>query len=212
MANISITRALSELKLLDGRINRAISEGKFITTQLGQKLINGHITLKDFEVLAKASIDKVNALVERRNKIKSAIVASNAITVVKFPSGVEYTVAEVIERKSSIVYEKTLLQTLKYQYNQAVTSLERANREAEATLEKRIENILGKDAKKDESKKSEIENITALFNKDNLTTLVDPIGLKVVIDELQEKIEEFENEADFLLSESNTRTDIEVSE
>ena len=47
-------------------------------------------------------------LISRRNKIKSAIIMSNAKTVVEV-AGKQMTVAEAIDKKSSIEYEKELL-------------------------------------------------------------------------------------------------------
>lgn len=213
MVSYSITRALNELKLLDARITRAINEAQLATIQTGDKLISGHVTVEQYETNAKASVDKINALIARRNEIKSKIVASNAITVVKFPSGKEYTVAEVIERKTSISYDKTYLSTLKYQYNRVLNALENDVRNYEAALDKRIETILnlGKDGKRD-GRDIEIQEITKNFSKDNKPKLIDPVGLKVLIEKLTSEIEEFENECDFILSTSNVVTTIEVSE
>lgn len=213
MIKYSITRALNELKLLDGRINRAITEGAFITIQTGEKLLGGHITVEQYEANSKASIDKINALIARRNEIKSKIVASNAVTPVTFPSGKEYTVAEVIERKTSISYDKTLLSTLKYQYNRALQTLERDVQSYNTNLENRIDKVLdlGKDGKKT-GREVEIQEITKNFDKDNKPKLIDPVGLKKLIDKLTDEIEEFENECDFILSTSNVVTTIEVSE
>lgn len=211
MATYSITRALNELKLLDVRINRAIGEANLATIQIGKKLIGGHLTTEAYTTAATASFDSVKSLIARRNEIKSKIVMSNAVTTVKFPSGTEMSVAEAIERKSSIVYDKTLLVTLRNQYNGAINTLVRENQNVKIQLEKRIENILGKgDALK--GKDAEIEQITKSFNAENEAKFIDPIGLKDKIDKLTETIEEFENEVDFILSESNTRTDIEVSD
>lgn len=209
--NISITRALNELKLLDARISRAIGEAKFATIQVGKKLIDGHITLEQYAANAKASKDAIVALIARRNEIKSKVVLSNAVTPVKFPSGLIMTVAEVIERKTSISYDKMYLQAMRTQYNAAITALARENANAKLSLEKRIETILGKgEALK--GKDADIDTLTKSFNAENEAKLVNPLDLKAAIDKLTAEIEEFDNEADFILSESNTRTDIEVSE
>ncbi|MEK5036319.1 hypothetical protein MKY96_33350 [Paenibacillus sp. FSL R7-0302] len=211
MVTFSITRALNELKLLDTRINRSINEAKLATIQVGKKLIDGHITPEAYAEAAKASVASITALITRRNEIKSKIVLSNATTPVKFPSGRTMSVAEAIERKGSIIYDKTFLNTLRNQYNGAINSLVRENQNVKVQLERRIENILGKgDALK--GKDAEIEQITKSFNAENEAKLIDPIVLKTLIEKLTAEIEEFENEVDFILSESNTRTDIEVAE
>lgn len=211
MAKISITRALSELKVLDARINRAISESKLATIQVANKLIGGHMTPEKYTENAKASRDSIVALIARRNEIKSKIIASNAVTQVKFPSGKELTVAETIERKTSIVYDKAYLNSVRNQYNTALNSLIRENDNCKAQLEKRIENVYGKgDSLK--GKDAEIKQMTDSFNAENQAKLIDPLGLADIITKLTFEIEEFEKEADFLLSESNTRTDIEIAD
>lgn len=210
MATMSVTRALSELKLLDARINRAISEAEVVSFQVGKKKINGHITPEEFKNKAKSHLDSVRSLINRRNEIKSKIVESNAKTVVTFPSGKEMTVAEIIERKTSIQYDKNWLYTLRSQYNNAITKVNRLNDQSKEKLEERIKNYFGKEGTK--GKEDEVELITKNFNAENEAILIDPIKVKDVIDKLTSEIEEFENEVDFLLSESNTRTDIEVSD
>ena len=104
---MSIHQALSELKLLDSRIERAINSGRFIGTKklVESKVSQTRTTVKDFNVSAKADLESVRALIERRSEIKSKIVASNAKTKVTI-GGTKYTVAEAIERKSSISYEE----------------------------------------------------------------------------------------------------------
>jgi hypothetical protein len=211
MATYSITRSLNELKLLDSRINRAISESKLATIQIGKKLIDGHVTVEQYEANAKASIASIEKLIVRRDEIKSKIVASNAVTVIKFPSGTTMTVAEAIERKTSITYRKNYLQSLRNQYSNALNSLTREQTNVKVSLEKRIENILGKgDAIK--GKDAEIKAITDGFLAEHEPKLINPVAIEAMIKKLTDEIEEFENEVDFLLSESNTRTDIEVSE
>jgi hypothetical protein len=204
---MSVTRALSEIKLLDSKIERAIKEGQYAAVQIADKLIAGHIKPEDFAKDALASKQKVEQLIANRNTIKSAIVASNAVTVVKFPSGKEMTVAECIDQKTAISYKRSFLNNLRIQYNNILTTLNRETQKYEEELKKRIEVNFGKETK---GKEIGIEEITKNFAADNLPKLIDPVGLKKVIDSLTSEIEEFDTECDFLLSESNTRTDITV--
>lgn len=52
------------------------------------------------------------------------------------------------------------------------------------------------------------EDIVKAFKKDNEAKLIDSIDLKKQIDTLTVSIENFENEVDFVLSESNVLTKI----
>jgi hypothetical protein len=205
---LSVHRALSELGVLEARINRAISEAAFVSIQVGSKPIGGHISPENFAKNAEASLASIRDLIARRAEIKSAIIASNAITQVTFPSGKVMSVAEVIERKNSIVHDRQALNMMRTQYTTTLQVLAREQEKAKQALEKRIENALGKETK---GKEASVEEITKGFNLDNEVKFIDPIDLKKTIDKLTEQIEEFDKEADFLLSESNTRTDIEIS-
>jgi hypothetical protein len=106
------------------------------------------------------------------------------------------------------VYERQALNMMRTQYTTTLQVLAREQEKAKQALEKRIENALGKETK---GKEASVEEITKGFNLDNEVKFIDPIDLKKTIDKLTEQIEEFDKEADFLLSESNTRTDIEIS-
>ena len=205
---MSITRALSELKLLDGRIRQGIASGNYIGVQIGKKPINNYYTLEDFKKRIQSSMDSVKALIKRRNELKSAVVQSNAVTPVKVGDKI-YTVAEVIERKNSITYDRELLQELKRQKTEALNYIYSENNKSSERLDKQIDQILGQDRK---DKQAEIDAFKLAFMDTNEAKLVDPLVLQLTIDELQKEIEDWDNEIDFVLSESNVKTMITVSD
>src|SRR5699024_21990 len=203
---ISVAKGLSELKVLESRIYRAISDAKFGAIKVGNKLSDGFKTVEEVGKDAKASLDSINDLIKRRNAIKSAIVESNAKTTVDV-AGVKYTVAGAIERKTAIDYERHLLATMRSQYSQLLTTEERTNEQVKERLDKQLNSLFGKDGdKEDEVAKRYSES----FKKDNEATIVDPIGLKKKIEELATSIEEFESNVDFALNESNVLTKITI--
>lgn len=213
MATYSITRALNELKLLDGRINRGIGSNALVAVQIGEKKINSHIEVEEFNKTATDSLKSTQDLIARRSKIKSAIIASNAVTKVKFPSGKEMTVAEVIDRKTSIVYDSNLLVNLRRQYNEVLNKLEKETQKFKDGLNAHIETTLGKmDASKIAKEADNIKILTDAYTRQHEPKLVNPTDLKKVIDELEKSIEEFNSECDFLLSESNTMTTIDIED
>lgn len=203
---ISVAKGLSELKVLETRIYRAISDAKFGAIKVGNKLSDGFKTEEEVNKDAKASLDSINDLIKRRNNIKSAIVESNAETFVDV-AGVKYTVASAIERKSSIDYEKHLLMIMRNQYSQLLKTEEKTNNEVKERLDKQLNSLFGKDGdKEDEVAKKYSES----FKKDNEATIVDPINLRKKIEELANSIEEFESNVDFALNESNVLTKITI--
>lgn len=201
---MTITRGLAELKLLDARIHRGIDEAEFAAVVIGEKPVKGYSSNEEFSRKSRASLQSIESLIARRKAIKAAIVVSNATTYVMI-AGQRMTVAEAIERKSSIHYEEALLGQMRQQYQQALAEIERRNAEAQVRLDRLLEANFGKESK---AKDSEYEAIAKPFMAQNEAKLVDPVKLKERIDQLTNEIESFRSEVDFILSESNTLTKI----
>ncbi|MFS0655441.1 hypothetical protein [Bacillus sp. 179-C3.3 HS] len=203
---MTITRALSELKMLDKRINRTIDDAVLGGLMVGKKIQHGFQNQEDIEKKAKADDQSIQALIKRRNAIKSAIVVSNATTTIDV-AGVSMTVAEAIERKSSIEYEMRYLRKLKKIYSELVERTEQINEEVKERLDKHLETLFGKDGKLQAAANQEI---VKSFLTENEATIIDPLHLRVKIEQLSKEIEDFQMEVDFSLSESNTLTKIKV--
>lgn len=203
MTQISVTRALAQVKQLNDRIARGIAV-PFITAQTGGKHATGK-PLAEVEATLKASLQSVRDLIAKRKALKSAIVQSNAVTKVTI-AGETLTVAEAIERKGSIQLEKQLLNQLKGQLQQVNASVERTNVEVQRRLEDLLKTVVGKDRKVDDK---ELAAITDPFKAQNEAKAVDPNDVPKVIEALQAEIDAFELEVDFALSEINAVTLIE---
>lgn len=211
MQEMSIVRALSELKLLDSKICKQIKDSAFCASRVRNKKIDGVMSDEVFTSKAKSNLDSINDLINRRSKIKSLIVASNAITNVKI-NNETMTVADAIERKNSIEYDKLLLKTLKKQYAKELEEIEYANDSTSSSLQSLLINKFGVDRDKSNSSKpeKEIEAITKAFNDNNEHILIDPLNINNLIEKLEEKINGFESEVDYILTESNTLTKIQI--
>jgi hypothetical protein len=205
MAQISVTRGLAELKLLDSRITSSIQNAMFVGVVSGNRL-NTSFNLEAFEKNAKASYQSITDLINRRNTIKVAIITSNAVTNVSI-GGVTMTVAEAIERKNSIGYEKQLYSKLRYDLANANSSMEKNNAVVESRLDKTLESLLGTASK---DKTNEVKAISENFLKENSYSLINPLDAEDIIKELEARISQFESEVDFVLSESNARTLITI--
>ena len=208
MEKMLVTQALNELKLLDGRIDRAISTGRFVTSaKLIEKKVNSITTKEEFSELAKASIQSANDLIERRKKIKAAVVVSNAKTTVDV-NGVMMTVADAIERKNSIEYEEDLLAKLKSQLSDANNTVMRKNIDMEVQINKIIEASYGKDSKQ-KINPEDYDAIAKPYKLNNEYGLVDPLGIGNLIRKMEEDIQGFKSNVDSALQISNCTTYIE---
>jgi hypothetical protein len=199
---MSITQALAELKLLDKRIQKSLDH----VTWADVKTKSHPVDTDKFARTAHAEYQSFTDLVKRRDTIKRAVVLSNASTRVKVGDW-EGTVAEAIEYKTSIVYKRRLLDTLRDQLFTAKERFREQQEAVDARLEKLLHSELGKDVK------TSPETITALtntFRENNKVELVDPLDLSSRTHALEDEIESFETNVDWVLSETNGKTQITV--
>lgn len=203
---ITVARALAELKLLDNRFHRVVNDATLIGSEVGKKISDGFNSKDELSNQVKSDYQSSLDLIKRRNIIKSAIVVSNATTEVDV-AGITMTVAEAIERKTSIGYEKILLVKMKREYTRYLNSVETTNEEVKHRLDKHLETLFGKEGK---TSAQENDDIVKAFKTDNEAKLIDPLNLKKKIEQLEGEIEDFESEVDFALSEINVLTQIEV--
>ncbi|WXR62458.1 hypothetical protein WG909_04250 [Peptostreptococcaceae bacterium AGR-M142] len=206
---MSITRALCELKLLDKKINSKLnkSNNDFVEVKKESDTKIRDISVEKFNNNATSKYQSIIDLIERRKVIKCEIVKSNAINTVNIADK-KYTVAEAIERKNSIIYEKMLLDEMKHQYLSAIDDLEIKNERMKLKLQSIVEAMVGKENTKNLS--MDVSNFIKDYEKREGYKLVDPLKLKEKIDKLENDILEFESNVDFSLSESNSINQIAV--
>lgn len=196
--DMSITRALVELKTLDKRLQKLTQEAFFVG-------VKGELRKRDERIKkAQADYDKIRDLRNRRHKIKSAIVVSNATTKVTI-CGQTMSKAEAIEMKSSIKHDKALLSQLRRQFSDAQKQLETENQRVQRVLENSL-------ASKTSDEGLNVEEYSRQYMKMNGIEMDDPIKVQEKIEKLDKFITDFEGEVDFILSESNAVTTIRIDE
>lgn len=196
--DITITRALAQLKTLSERIDNTLEKSVFITYRY-----RGDTERK----MTEHNLQKVRDLIGYRKRLKAAIVESNASTYVTI-NGDTCTVAEAIERKSSIELEKRLLAKMKRELAEVSRKVESHNQQVQKKLDRLLEVEFGKDQVK--SNVENMETISESYLKNNRAEMVDPLRLEEKITQLEESIMNFESEVDLVLSESNAITKINV--
>lgn len=197
--SITITRGLVELKTLNDRITKAINEFTPLTISTGGKLPAGIETKDEFSKLAKSQLQKINDLLKRKDLIRSKITESNAVNKVTI-SGETMTVTAAISRKESMASRKLL-------HTRCVSlfaSNSQSIAQAEVHLVKRIDELLK------EVKPENQEKYIEILRSENEPKLIDPCGIKSLIEKTSESITAFEQEVDVVLSESNAKTEIDV--
>lgn len=207
---MTIHKALSELKTLDGRIDKALRDACFVEAcpQSAQK-VNG-ISRADFAANAKSSYQKIQDLINRRNAIKRAVVLSNAVTRVVVASQ-EYTVAEAIEMKNhGLEYSKKLMNRMATDLSTATAYANRANGDAlSARADTYITSLFANVDLKNPS--AEVQEARQKYMDAQTVALLDPLHARELIDRLEQQINDFMVDVDSALSVSNAITVIEIS-
>lgn len=211
MQKMSVTRALAELKRIDERLQRDIYASTFVAVTVGKeanrKMASGNDTPDKVSASIQSSVDALDSLMNQRSKIKAAIVASNAKTMVTVGNR-EMTVAEAIELKSTVSTKSTLVQVMQQQFNAATANVQALNAKLDAQIEQNLSTIYG-------SEKSKIDATTydlVAKPQRNLkeAALLDPMKIAEKIKALEDEISLIKTELDYALSEVNAKTEIEV--
>lgn len=206
---MTIHKALSELKLLDARIN---DKTEMLEVVVANKHSNSKIhgvSIDEFCKNAKEAYQSLRTLINRRNAIKRAVTKSNAITTVQI-GGKTYTVAEAIDMKGvGIGYLGAIIGKLNSQY---ATASRRADAENSDRLNDRadeyIKTLYGNSDLKNMG--DEIRKQRDAFVAAQTVEIVDPISASAEANKLQKEVDEFFSDVDSALSVSNALTTVEV--
>lgn len=203
---MTIHRALSELKMLDKRINKKTDTLQVVSYYQPSEA-GVQDKLKEFETQAKAEVKSIEDLINRKVKIKSAIVLSNASTSIKV-AGKTMTVADAITYKEIVSYKTNLADEILNQYNTAMAAVNRHN----AKVEEDAKSLAEKALQKDNIKVSDTDAMAVIepYVERKRIDLTDPLKAEKYSQKLQEEIDEFLSEVDAVLSESNALTTIEI--
>lgn len=200
---MTIHRALGEIKLYDKKIVDLLDKDFVLASKKRVGKIHG-IDVEKYKEEMKANLQSLRALMRNRQILKSAIAKSNETTMVTI-GGETMTVLDAIERKNFMNIRMSVVNTLKAQFNRA----DREVRMYEDNLQANLENYI-KNTTKELNNKDLIESLTESYKSLNEVVMIDPSNLRLVIEEMTKENDQFNTEVDYVLSESNSNTTIEV--
>jgi hypothetical protein len=204
---MTVTDALAELTLLEKRIDSAranLDNNTLIAVVEVGKVPTGYKSREEHASKARAALQRVDALIDRRRTIKRAVVLSNASTMVSV-AGQEMTVAEAIEMKNFILYYETVFHTMVSAYTHTKNEYKAAQTRVKDRLDKLAKEVLGKNASSEK-----YQSLADSFLEREGVELLDPTNLAEEIERRQAFVEEFKSTVDRVLSISNARTMIEI--
>lgn len=208
----TITRALAELKLLKSRYTKEVYDLDPVAIKHGNSLRSPYSQYKqeDFEKQATAEYQSVCDLERRIEEIKNKIDASNFTTKVMIGER-EMTVQEVLNYKNNILaLKRTRLGILQSKKKNATTEYDKAIVENKNRVDKIVSEKNSNPGTATKSAKDIEAEAVDTLNKLYAIEMVDPIKIDAEIEKLSKEIETFEHNIDFVLSESNSITTIEI--
>lgn len=212
-----LTQALDERDLLSKKIESKISILKTVDVKKrnAEKTGSSQMSVEEFEKNAKASMQQIEDMIARYQRLDAAIVASNAATQIQTSYGT-FTVAGAISLRnrlrergnfnSQTSFEKQLKAKLEQLYTTNVQFAENKNKELENQAESMRLSILGREAKTKENRPLDVVDT---YVQENTMEVIDPLDCQKKIQALQDKISTLIRELDTQLKISNATTMIE---
>lgn len=215
---ISVTRALVLLKSKTNDLEAMLSySSKPILGGIAEKSAttikvgNNVTSVEDFNKSAVAFKQKLEATFKAVQTLRTAIQTANFNTKVTI-GGQEMSLADVLIYKQSVLgHKKSLLAYILTSASSMGQLFTMAEKQYNEQVEKQVANFTsgntsGQNA---ENFKAKIEQLKEL-SADRSPVLIDPLKLSQWAEELQKEISDFETEVDFVVQETNAKTEVEV--
>ena len=206
MATMTLTRALSRVKILEGELQRSFQMpfDVFVISDIAK--------IEAAKREQTAEYDRWNSLYNEFNTLKELINKKNHETQVEI-AGIKGSIAQIIVLKQSIQWKLAMLTNTRAQFNSAISKKQTADERLAATIDSNVRAIVGK-----EGNENDYEAVYADVEKTNKARLEPVLAsmfgdveqTKILIDEKIEQIKQFIAEVDYVLSEVNATTLIEL--
>ena len=203
---MSVHRSLAELKLLDQKINKAIQSTKFAGIKRAAGKTIDNLTPDEFRVKSKESLQSILDLIRRRDAIKAAVVKSNATTIITIGNK-EMTVAEAIDKKNTVQTQINLIDKLKYTSGKVHSQVAIFNEQLDVEALRYFAEIT---ADKEKLNDNAFKALISAYKEEREQEVIEGFDVIKTYETLDNELEEFLTNVDYILSESNTETKIEI--
>ena len=204
---MTIHRGLAELKLIDARIQKQIEQMIPCGIKQKDKKVNNVTDEADFIKSAKSNYDSILALIERKNKIKCAIVKRNTEVMVTIGEQ-NMSIADAINYKTLIAVKKQLIASMRKDHKATLANMNKLNDQVNDNCQRVLEVTFGKENVK--VTPTDMEAVRKPFMEQNEWTMIDPLDVINRAVTMETELMTFETEVDAVLSEINAITMIEV--
>lgn len=199
---MSLHRIIAEIKSAEQKLH-GLSNAGFVYTAPA----DNDTEITEAVKLSQSGFDKYDNLLSNLATLKAARNRANATTIVKI-AGREMTIDEALAQKAANVFRLSLLNTLRSQMTNGKARVDAV----QAQIEQRISQQVA--AASTGSKKAtdqEVEVFRTLAERNTKLKLVTFPGLPGKIEDIATYLEQFATEVDYVLSEANATTKVEVT-
>lgn len=202
MQKITVTRALSMIKSTEERL-KSLTDAEFTKAVLAVEKDSS--VNKEFVSKSKSNFDAFNDLFKQLIDLKITVQKSNLETFIRF-RGLDINVASAIVLKNSLELKTDVLSTISRQN----LSAEKSIKTAAESLERKVREFVEK-YKAEGSTLQEVEEFaTNSVSREVKMVKLEGFNVSKEIENLKEDVRLITSELDYLLSESNASTFVEI--
>lgn len=203
MTTITITRALTRIKVINSQLDNLAGQGNFVRSALADNVTDK--ANEQFKTKSQSNFDTFKDLVKESEKLQLAIRKSNLEKVVTI-SGEEMTVSQALIRKDLMAYRSQLLSQIRKENSKVESEIEKSNSLIEGKAQDFVAKLNGDSV--------QLESALELARNSAIKELkrIKLAGFNVedYLETETKAVEGFIAEVDYVLSESNATTFIEV--
>lgn len=206
---MTVHQALCDVKVASSKINDAIAGANFVCANRANAMRVDGIKQEEYENNAKEDYQRITDLIRRTEAIKKAINQYNAEHKVMIGNK-EYTVAEAIYMmQRGMESKKHLIHSMQRALNTADREIAAANGEKlDAAAERNAATQFG--GEKNQKSSDDYRQFINKYKEENQLVLIDPLGIRDKIKELQDWVDGFTSMVDAAIQTANATTEITI--
>ena len=204
MTKISLTRVLSEIKSITEAL-AVYSTIAAVSTNKTGRVATENCSHEQFKLTSQSRFDAWTAQVERLVLLKTLRNKANVLVEVTV-GGKQMTMDQAIAKKAMLTWQKSALANFKAQLQKAQLEVTKADADVQISVDKAVAAAVASNALTTEQ-----SNVFKAMYEQSLGKQI-AVGdnIKTSLEKLEKYITEFSNEIDYVLSEANANTYVEI--
>lgn len=204
MTKISLTRVLSEIKSITESLATHVVIAAVSTNKTG-RVVTENCSHEQFKLTSQSRFDAWTAQIERLTMLKTLRNQANVVTMVTV-GGKQMTMDQAIAKKALLTWQTSALANFKAQLQKAQQEVTKADADVQISVDKAVAAAVSSNALTEEQ-----SNVFKKMYEQSLGKQI-AVGdnIKTSLEKLEKYITEFSNEIDYVLSEANANTHVEI--